>query len=93
MEKAQEYLNNMYNAIGTLLIEPDTLYSNREGHLRLARECGIALDDFNKNEREHILKSSYGSLYVRGCNLKPILGNKEWVNEMLDSYNKYKEGN
>ena len=37
-EVAKKYLDNMDNAIGTLLIEPDGIYSGREGHERFARE-------------------------------------------------------
>ena len=37
-DKAKRYLDNMDNAIGTLLIEPDGIYSGREGHKRFARE-------------------------------------------------------
>lgn len=80
--KAKEYLSNMRNAIGDHLINPNSIYYGKNGHLRLARECGYALNDFNAEGQQEILHSSYGSLYVIGCNLKPILDAKEWINEM-----------
>ena len=81
-DKAKKYLDNMDNAIGTLLIEPDGIYSGREGHERFARECGYALNDFCESDRTEIASASYGKLYVKHCNLKPILDAKEWINEM-----------
>ena len=88
VDKAKEYLNKMYLAIGDKLVSPDSIYSGKEGHLRLAREMGCALSDFTEQGRDEILKSSYSSIYVRGTNLKPILDAKEWINEMLKGYNK-----
>ena len=42
-ELAKKYLDNMDNAIGTLLIEPDGIYSGREGHERFASiDMGIS---------------------------------------------------
>lgn len=85
MLKANEYLDNMYNAIGNKLIYPESIYTGREGHLRLAREMGVALNDFDKQGQKEILGNSYGSVYVRCCNLNPLLDNKEWINEMVKS--------
>ena len=50
-ELAKKYLDNMDSAIGTLLIEPNGIYSEREGHERFARECGYALNDFDESDR------------------------------------------
>lgn len=80
--EAYEYMRNVRNALGTKLIEPEGIYAGREGHLRLARECGVALADFDEIGRNEILKGSYGSIYVIGCNLKPILNAGEWIDEM-----------
>ncbi len=88
IDKAKEYLNKMYLAIGDKLVNPDSIYSGKEGHLRLARETGYALSDFTEKGRDEVLKSSYSSIYVRGTNLKPILDAKEWTDEMLEGYNK-----
>jgi len=80
--EAKEYLSNMRNAIGDHLINPNSIYYGKEGNLRLARECGYALNDFNTEGQQEILRASYGSIYVIGCNLKPILDAKEWIKEM-----------
>jgi len=76
---AQVYIQNMRNTIGDKLINPDSIYYGEEGHLRFARECGYALNDFDKDGQNEILHGSYSSIYVIGCNLKPILGAKEWI--------------
>ena len=81
-EMAQKYLDDMDNAIGILLIDPDSIYSGREGHERFARECGYALNDFDETDRAEITSASYGKLYVKHCNLKPILDAKEWIGIM-----------
>ena len=66
------------------LLNPDSIYSGKEGHRRLAREVGYALNDFSEKEQKEILHSSYSSIYVIGCNLKPVLDAKEWI-ELLSS--------
>ena len=88
MDKAKEYMNKMYLAIGDKLVNPNSIYSGKEGHLRLAREMGCVLNDFTEQGRDEILKSSYSVIYVRGANLKPILDAREWINEMLKGYKK-----
>ena len=85
MIKANNYIYNMRNAVGSKLIEPGA-YSEREGHLKLAKEIGYALADFNDKEIKHIKGSSYGSIYVIGCNLKPILDAKDWIAGLEDGY-------
>ena len=82
-DKAKKYLDNMDNVMGTLLIEPDSIYSGREGHERFARECGYALNDFDESDRTEIASASYGKLYVKHCNLKPILDAKQWIRIMM----------
>ena len=79
MKKANDYMNNVKNAVGNKLVEPEGMYAGREGHLKLAKEVGYALADFNDKEIKHITGSSYGNTYVIGCNLKPILDAKEWI--------------
>lgn len=83
VEKAREYLFQMRSAAGGKLLEPAGLYGGREGHLRLARECGYALNDFVRAGQQKILDSSYGTIYVTGCALKPLLSAKEWRKAML----------
>lgn len=85
LKEAKDYLHKMRCAVGSHLIDPDSIYSGLSGHLRFARECGYALNDFGKLGQEHILHASYGEIYVIGCNLKPLLDAKEWINEMRKS--------
>jgi hypothetical protein len=80
--KAKTYLENMDSAITDHLINPESIYSGRAGHLRFAREVGYALNDFSEDDQNDILHSSYSRLYVKHCNLKPVLSAKEWMNEM-----------
>ena len=82
VEEAKDYMMRMHNAIVDKLINPQSVYSGRDGHERLARECGYVLNDFNEEGRQEILKGSYSVIYVRGCNLKPILDAKEWIRIM-----------
>lgn len=81
-EKVNQYIKNMRSAIGMHLINPDSIYYGKAGHERLARECGYALNDFNESERKELLSCSYSSIYIIGCNLKPILNASEWINIM-----------
>ena len=80
--ETREYLSKMRNAIGDHLINPDSIYYGKEGNLRLARECGYALNDFTEDGQQEILHSSYSIIYVIGCHLKPILDAKQWTTEM-----------
>lgn len=86
--KAYKYMNKMRSAAKLQLNNPRSPYFGREGHLRLAREIGVALMDFNEEERKEIFSSSYGMVYVSGCNLKPILDAKEWIETMRLSFGK-----
>jgi len=79
MEKANKYLTEMRSAVYGRL---NTIYEGKERHLQFARECGAALPDFDEQEQKEILSASYGSIYIIGCNLKPILDAKEWITEM-----------
>lgn len=81
-EKANDYMQRMRSAVGMRLLDPNGIYYGREGHLRLAREFGYGLNDFNEEGKQEILHGSYSSVYVIGCNLKPILDAKEWIEEM-----------
>lgn len=79
---AQEYMRKMYKACGSKLIE-DGIYGGRTGHLRLAREIGVSLNDFDPAGQAEIRSASYSVIYVRACSLKPILDANEWIAEML----------
>lgn len=80
--EAQNYMSCMRSAVGVHLIDPDSIYAGRNGHLRFARECGYALNDFNEVGKLEILRGSYSSIYVIGCHLNPILDASEWIKEM-----------
>lgn len=80
---AIRYMNAMRNAVGDKLVNPNSIYSGKTGHQRFARECGYALNDFDEAGREEIVHGSYSSIYVRCCNLRPILDAKEWINLLL----------
>lgn len=82
-DKAKQYLDNMDVAITDKLINLNSIYYGREGHERFARECGYALNDFIEADRTEIASASYGKLYVKHCNLKPILDAKEWIGIMM----------
>ena len=82
IEEAVRSMVEMRAAAKSHLNNPDSIYYGEEGHLRLARECGYALRDFDKAGQAHILHGSYSVIYVSGCSLRPILDAKEWMNEM-----------
>ena len=81
--EAKKYLDDMDSAITDKLVNPDSIYYGIAGHERFARECGYALNDFSKTDRTEIASASYGKLYVKHCNLKPILDSKEWIGIMM----------
>lgn len=88
MKRANDYMDNIKNAVGNKLVEPEGMYADKDGHLRLAREVGYALANFNSKETKHIKGSSYNNIYVIGCNLKPILDAKEWVMRLEEGHKK-----
>lgn len=87
---SKEYLDNLYSACGDKLVA-GPIYKNREGHLRLAREIGYALNDFSDKDKKEILKTSYSVIYVRACFLKPLLDAHEWISEILKGASRSKE--
>ncbi len=78
---ANKYMREIWQACGTKLVT-DSLYGDRDGHLRLAREIGAALPDFNDEGQKAILMGSYSVIYVRACFLRPKLDAKEWIGAM-----------
>lgn len=83
---ANEYMDNIFSACGDKLLAPDSPWSGKEGHLRLAREIGHALCDFTEKEQSEIIKASYSKIYVRACLIKPLLDAKEWINEICKEH-------
>ena len=82
IDEAAKYMSEMGRAVRPHLIAPEGTWSGKDGHLRLARECGYALRDFDEPSQQYILQASYSTIYIVGCNLKPILDAKEWIAEM-----------
>lgn len=78
-----EYLDNMLTASGTKLVDGHSIYSGKSGHMRFARECGHALNDFSNMDQKQLLQVSYSRLYVRACFLKPLLNASEWIQAMI----------
>lgn len=81
IEDAKKYMFAMRDAL-QCLHDPGNMYYGRDGHLRLARECGYALDDFTDEAQKVILQGSYSIIYVTRCDLRPILGAAEWLIEV-----------
>lgn len=86
---SKQYMANIYNACGDKLVNGG-LYSGKDGHLRLAREIGYALNEFDAKGQRDILSGSYSIIYVRACFLKPMLNAKEWMEEITKGWNKVK---
>jgi len=84
---AKYYLQLMSNACNGWFVRIGR--NDREEHLRLAREVGGSLSEFNTKEQKEILSSSYGMIYIKACLLKPVLDAKEWVAEMLVGQKQY----
>ena len=80
--QAKIYIHNMRQAASCVLLGDNLCYKGKEGHLRLAREVGYALNDFDEEAQNEIIHSSYSAIYVIGCDLKPLLSAKEWMDEL-----------
>ena len=78
----KEYVSRLTSVIGTMLIDPQSLYSGKDGHIRFAHEVGDALNGFTNDEINEFMHSSYSTIYVKYCNLKPILDAKDWIKHL-----------
>ena len=86
---ANEWMDKLYIACmrhGALLHGGS--YSGKDNHIKFAHETGYALNDFSEEAQNEILHSSYSIIYVRACNLRPLLNAKEWISEMLIGKNR-----
>lgn len=81
MNRIRKYCSGMRAALCSRghLLDPESMYYGIEGHRRLARETGYALNDFTAEERIELLRTSYRNIYMPGCSLHPLLDEKEWV--------------
>ena len=52
IKEANEYMTKMRNVVGRHLNISDSIYYGKDGHLRLARECGYALMTLMKQDRK-----------------------------------------
>lgn len=67
------------------------IYEGKNGCLRLSREYGCGLADFEtQKEVDNDISSSYSVLCVRAYMLKPLVDAKEWVEEIYKGFKKAK---
>ena len=85
---AREYTDALVPAIIRHCLEDNGIYRGKDGALRLAREYGYGLTNFAEKEAKEELQSSYSRLCVRAYNLKPPIDNREWVCEIIKSWDK-----
>lgn len=78
VEEARDYMFRMRSAVTTSGILIRGPYDGKENHRKFAREVGYALNDFDEAGQREIMCGSYSTVYVTGCNLKPLLDAKEW---------------
>lgn len=71
------WMRNTADAAGRHLNDGE-YYGGKDGHMRFAKACGIAVHDFGEYGIKSI-GSTYGAVYVIACGLKPILNAKEWI--------------
>ena len=82
MTSAKQYLVNIKQAL-TVSLGNSNLYQGERGALRLAREIGTCLQDYDKKEAYDAFRDSYNYVCVMGYNLKPPVNKKEWDDAVL----------
>ncbi|KTF59850.1 MULTISPECIES: hypothetical protein [Bacillus amyloliquefaciens group] len=78
----KNYLINVREALQTSLGQSN-VYVGRDGALRLAREIGFCLNDFNPAQARLALGDSYNLVCVMGYDLQPPLDKKDWDSEVI----------
>ncbi|MCL9628273.1 hypothetical protein [Bacillus subtilis] len=78
----KNYLVNVKEALQTSLGQSN-VYVGRDGSLRLAREIGFCLNDFNPAQARLALGDSYNLVCVMGYDLHPPLDKKDWDSEVI----------
>lgn len=76
-----EYLKAIQQALAVSLGNSD-IYTGRTGALRLAREIGSCLNDFQAKEAEQGYRNSYNYVCVIGYSLNPPVDKREWDAEV-----------
>ena len=68
----------------------DGLYYGEEGAKRFARECGAALPDFSRTEKDlrAMCSSTYSGICVIAYRLRPPIDATEWQNGLNEGINK-----
>lgn len=68
----------------------DGLFYGEEGAKRFARECGAALPDFSRTEKDlqDMCSSTYSGICVIAYNLRPPIDSKEWRKGLYEGINK-----
>lgn len=84
---AKEYTQRVRDVLFTIHRDCH-LYQGKEGALRIAREYGYGLADFDEKEAENEIRNSYMSLCVRGYDLKPPIDAKDWNKAVKEGYQK-----
>jgi hypothetical protein len=85
---AREYTEDLYKSAMWHCLNSTGLFYGKEGALKLAKEYGYGLACFPEKEAKEELQSSYSRLCVRAYNLKPPIDNREWVCEIIKSWDK-----
>ncbi|WP_144461808.1 hypothetical protein [Siminovitchia fortis] len=79
---ALEYLIKIKQAL-VVSLGKSNVYHGEAGALRLAREIGTCLQDFEEKEAYEAFRNSYNYVCVMGYNLKPPINKKEWDEAVL----------
>jgi hypothetical protein len=96
MIMSQKYCQTIYQAVISNyknLFADGCIYHGREGCLRLAKEYGAGLADFDTEaEIKNDLQASYGILCVRAYMLKPPVDAKKWISEARKGLDRARRG-
>lgn len=62
----------------------DGMYVGEDGAKRFAREVGVALPDFSKDDKDlrYMMPSTYSGICVIAYDLRPPIDSKVWFTEM-----------
>ena len=80
--QAKIYIHNMRQAASCVLLGDNLCYKGKEGHLRLAREVGYALNDFDEEAQNEIIHSSYKlrrKTHTLACGMKVAFSMKNYI--------------
>ncbi|MGL4572742.1 MAG: hypothetical protein ACRCVJ_16955 [Clostridium sp.] len=75
---AEYYLNNVINSLILNHKNTTEIYKWKEGALKLAKEVGVGLRDYNTKHQDEIVLKSYEIICVRFYQLNPPIRLNEW---------------